>query len=287
MPRILASVADVRKWRRSLAPSTTVGFVPTMGALHDGHLGLAQVASEHCDVVLASIFVNPSQFENKEDLIKYPRTLDGDVALLSRKNVAMVFAPEVEEMYPATQERVVTLNVDGANALAEGSKRPGFFNAVATVVARLLNIVQPHKAFFGQKDAQQCATIRQMVRDLDVPVEIVIGPTRREPDGLAMSSRNVRITKEDRRYAKVIFQALSAGEFAIRAGERSPEAVRRIVCDVLATEPRFKVEYVSVASAISMKEVTGALPADHVPQSICISTAGILGPVRLIDNVLV
>lgn len=255
------------------------GFVPTMGALHEGHLSLVRLARERCPRVGASIFVNPTQFNDKKDLERYPRTLERDMDMLRGAGCDVVFAPEPGEVYP--DGFATAIDVGPVTRPLEGAMRPGHFNGVAVVVTKLLNIVQPTHAVFGQKDAQQLAVIRRLVRDLDLPVEVIAGPTLREADGLAMSSRNALLTAEDRAAAPVVWRALSAAREAYAVGERDAAALRTRMSAVLQAEGRAAPEYVSVADPTTLAELQrigagGAL----------VSLAVRFGAVRLIDNVV-
>jgi len=250
-----------------------------MGFLHEGHLSLVQRAKAECGAVAVSIFVNPTQFGPGEDLARYPRDLDRDLRLLANVGADLVFIPPVEEIYPPDFNTYVT--VEGVTERLEGGVRPGHFRGVATVVCKLLNIAGANKAFFGQKDAQQSVVIRQMGRDLAIPTEIVIVPTVRESDGLAMSSRNVYLSLDDRRAAGVLFRALCAAEKRYGAGERDAEAVREIVRATLTSEPRGTPDYISCADPHTLAELDvigerGAL----------LSLAVRFGKTRLLDNVL-
>jgi len=274
---LLTTIAALRAWR---ARSGTVGLVPTMGALHDGHLALVAAATTECDRAVASVFVNPSQFDDPADLARYPRDLERDRALLEAAGCHALFAPAVAEVYPAGFDTWVE---PGAVAVPnEGAHRPGHFRGVATVVLKLLNMVQPERAYFGQKDAQQLAVIRAMVRDLDVPVAIVPSPTVREPDGLAMSSRNARLSPSERRAARAVPRALLAARAAHRAGVRDVAALRRAAFDVLADEPQVvAAEYVSIADGATMAEI-----AERPEAGAVVSLAVRLGATRLIDNIV-
>jgi len=233
------AIAGVRAWRRQVA---NVGLVPTMGALHDGHLALVRRARAECDNVAVSIFVNPKQFGPTEDLERYPRPLERDLQLLREQNVDLVFLPTVEEMYPPGGETAV---VPGALARRlEGHSRPGHFRGVATVVTKLLSIVSPDRAYFGEKDGQQLRVIQALVRDLCLPVEIVPVPTVREPDGLALSSRNVYLSPEGRRAATVLWRALRAAEASWRSGERRGRRLRDTMQATINAEPLATADYV-------------------------------------------
>ena len=255
-----------------------VGLVPTMGYLHEGHLSLVRRAREECDHVIVSIFVNPTQFGPKEDLSKYPRDIDRDLRLLDPLGVDLVWMPTSEIMYPPGFQTWV--DVETITHPLEGSMRPGHFRGVTTVVAKLFNAVQPHKAYFGQKDAQQAAVIRQMRRDLSYPIEIVVCPIVREPDGLAMSSRNVYLDPQQRKAAPVLYRSLSAAKEAYEDGVRDAETLRQIMKDVLAAEPLAEVQYVSCADYDTLEEL------DTVTGKALLSMAVFIGKTRLIDNVV-
>jgi pantoate--beta-alanine ligase len=272
--RVEPRIAGVRAWRRGLS---SVGFVPTMGALHEGHLALVRRARAECEHVAASIFVNPTQFGPHEDLDRYPRPLERDLALLRAERVDLVFLPSVEEMYPPGSDTVV---VPGAIARRlEGRTRPGHFRGVATVVTKLLNIVQPDRAYFGEKDGQQLRVVQALVRDLCLPVEIVPVPTVREPDGLALSSRNVYLTPEQRRAATMLSRALQAARERWQAGERRGAALRRAMQAVIDAEPLATADYVSVADPQTLRELR------YATGDAFISLAVRIGGVHLIDNV--
>ena len=267
------TLADLRSTRLSF--SGTVGLVPTMGYLHEGHLSLIRRAREECEHVFVSIFVNPTQFGPKEDLAKYPRDLERDVRLIEAYT-DVVWTPSAETMYPQGYQTWV--EVEAMTKPLEGAMRPGHFRGVTTVVAKLFNAVQPHKAYFGQKDAQQVAVIRQMVRDLNFPLEIVVCPTSREPDGLAMSSRNVYLDPEQRKAATVLFRALSAAKEVYEKGERDAEKVRGKMKEVLAGEPLAEPQYVSCADYDTLAEL------DEIKGKALLSMAVYFGKTRLIDN---
>jgi pantoate--beta-alanine ligase len=259
------------------AAGRTIGFVPTMGYLHNGHASLARAAVEACDLVVMSIFVNPLQFGAGEDLAAYPRDLDRDLALAEAAGVGLVFAPPVEEMYPA---RIRTsVSVAGVSAPLEGASRPGHFDGVATVVAKLFSIVGPCRAFFGEKDFQQLAVVRRMATDLSMPVDVVGCPTVREPDGLAMSSRNVYLSPEERAQAPTVHRALQAGGAAISGGERSAARVQEVMAAVMAEAPLGRVDYLAVVDAATF-EVPEPLAGD-----LRLLAAVRFGRARLIDNV--
>ncbi len=259
--------------------SGSVGLVPTMGYLHEGHLSLVRRARADSDHLIVSSFVNPTQFGPSEDYERYPRDPHQDRRLLLREGVDVLFAPPAEEMYPEWFESHVDPG-PGAAPL-EGAHRPGHFQGVATVVLKLFNVIQPGRAYFGQKDAQQLAVIRRLVRDLDVPDEVVGLPTVGEADGLAMSSRNAYLSPEERRAATVLYRALRLAERLYNEGERDASLVRRQMLDLLATEVLAGVDYVSIADPGSMVEMTEVRPP------VLVSLAVRIGDTRLIDNVVV
>lgn len=257
----------------------TIGFVPTMGALHEGHLSLVRAARAKCDVVVVSIFVNPAQFDRREDLNSYPRDLNRDAALLADENVDYVFAPPVEEIYPPGFSTHVT--VEALTNKLEGAARPGHFRGVTTVVAVLLNIVRPDFAFFGQKDSQQAIVIKQMARDLAFDTEIVVHPIVREPSGLAMSSRNQQLTEEQKRAATVLHRALSDARSAFENGERNASRLVELVRETIAEEPLVRIDYVSINDADTLDEMKRI---DE--RAALISLAAFVGDTRLIDNIV-
>ena len=256
-----------------------IGFVPTMGFLHEGHLSLMRRARQENDAVVASIFVNPTQFGPREDLGRYPRDAEGDWRKCESAGVDILFTPSSEEMYPPGS--TVSVTVEGLSDILEGAVRPGHFRGVATVVAKLFHIVKPHRAYFGQKDFQQCAVIKGMVKGLDLDVEVVVLPTVREPDGLAMSSRNSYLDAEQRRRATVLFRSLRAGEELIRAGVREPEKVREKMRAVMQAEKGVEVDYTEVVDPETIA------PLDPVRTPAVLLIAAQVGGTRLIDNLLV
>lgn len=263
-----------RKLRRE---NKTIGFVPTMGALHEGHLRLVSEARQMCDVVIVSIFVNPTQFNDKSDLEKYPRDLTSDAAMLAEYNVDYVFAPEVAEIYPEGASTFVY--VEGLSEKLEGASRPGHFRGVATVVTILFNTIRPDFAFFGQKDAQQVAVIKQFTRDLGFETEIITVPTIREENGLAMSSRNARLTAEEHQKASIIYQGLREVKIAIRNGERIAFNLEQIVRNKIQTEPLAVIDYVAVVDNQTLE------PVEKIGENeVLIAVAVNFGNVRLIDN---
>ena len=265
---------ELRAARLSL--KGTVGLVPTMGYLHEGHLSLIRRAKAECDHVAVSIFVNPTQFGANEDLSKYPRDLERDFSLIEPLGVDLVWNPTPEIMYPTGYQTWV--EVEAMTRPLEGAMRPTHFKGVTTVVAKLFNAIQPHKAYFGQKDAQQVAVIRQMVWDLNFPLEVVVCPTMREADGLAMSSRNKYLEGEDRKAAVVLFQALNAAKEAYQGGERDAEMLRSRMKNVLEAEPRAQIQYVSCADYNTLEEL------EIIKGKALLSMAVLLGKTRLIDN---
>jgi pantoate--beta-alanine ligase len=255
------------------------GFVPTMGALHEGHLSLVRAALAACQPVMASIFVNPAQFGPSEDFQKYPRTLEVDSKKLEDAGVDYLFAPEATEIYPPGYRTWV--NVEGLSERLEGRVRPGHFRGVTTVVLKLLEIVQPRKAFFGRKDAQQARIIRQMVRDLHLDSEIVVCPIVREPDGLAMSSRNAYLNPGERRAATILFRALDAARASIARGERDALRLTAAMREMFRTEPLAEPDYVELVDAETLDPVTRL-------RGVCLALlAARIGAVRLIDNLLI
>jgi pantoate--beta-alanine ligase len=273
---VVQTVADVRRIRRESKGSW--GLVPTMGFLHAGHISLVERARQENDHVAASIFVNPAQFAPTEDLAAYPRDLERDLRLLRGAGADLVWVPPVEEVYPPGFQTYVT--VEDVTRVLEGAARPTHFRGVATVVAKLFNVFQPDRAYFGQKDAQQAVVIKQMARDLDFPLEIVVCPIVREPDGLALSSRNVYLTPEQRAAAPVLNRALRAARDAWQAGEYDGEALRGIMQGVLAAEPLARPDYVSAADPATLVELGDA------SRGVLLSMAVRIGRARLIDNIL-
>jgi pantoate--beta-alanine ligase len=271
----MSSVA--RKIRRD--QDRTIGLVPTMGALHEGHLSLVREARRMCDVVVVSVFVNPTQFGPSEDYEDYPRDLTKDTALLTDYNVDYIFAPAAEEIYPKDFSTYV--NVGGLSKLLEGASRPGHFRGVATVVAILLNTVRPDFAFFGQKDAQQAVIIKRMVRDLAFDTEIVVSPTVREDSGLAISSRNLYLDAEEQQSAAVIHRALKQAKEIYKKGERHAGKLAEIVRATIETEPRVRVDYVSVVDAETLEKLD---KLDERP--LLVAVAAYVGKTRLIDNTM-
>jgi pantoate--beta-alanine ligase len=275
--KVVETLEDLRGTLTELAHP--VGLVPTMGYLHEGHLSLVRRARQENASVVVSIYVNPTQFGPQEDLARYPRDLKRDLELLGAENTDLVWTPNDKMMYPEGYQTWVT--VEQITQPLEGAIRLGHFRGVTTVVTKLFNAVQPQRAYFGQKDAQQAVVIRQMTKDLDFPIEIVVCPIVREPDGLAMSSRNVYLSPEERRAALALSRGLFKAREAFEAGEGKAAALRKIVLDTLAAEPLANVQYVSCADPHSLRELEG-----NLKQGL-ISLAVYIGKTRLIDNVLV
>ncbi|MEB2334587.1 MAG: pantoate--beta-alanine ligase [Anaerolineaceae bacterium] len=271
--RIVSTIDETRNARLIL--DGTVGFVPTMGFLHAGHLALIRRARDECRYVIVSIFVNPAQFNPNEDLAKYPRDLKRDFRLIE-PFTDLVWTPTSEIMYPQGYQTWV--EVEALTSRLEGTARAGHFRGVTTVVAKLFNIIQPTKAYFGQKDAQQAAVVRRMVRDLNFPIDIVVCPIVREADGLALSSRNVYLNAEQRKAATVLFRSLSAAKELYEAGERDAEKLRAQMKAVLASEPLAKTQYVSCADYDTLDELTA------IKGKALLSMAVVIGKTRLIDN---
>lgn len=275
---ILATTLEELRQARSLLDAP-FGLVPTMGYLHRGHISLVERARTECVSVGVSIFVNPTQFAPTEDLDKYPRNLDADLKLLEAAGADLVWLPTPDIVYPPGFQSWVT--VDGLTSPLEGAMRPGHFRGVTTVVAKLFNAFQPQKAYFGQKDAQQAAVIRRMTRDLDFPIEVVVCPTMREADGLAMSSRNTYLNPDERQAATVLFRALSAAKAAYEAGERNADQLRALMSDTINAEPLARLQYVSCADYDTLEEL------QTVHGKALLSMAVYLGKTRLIDNFVI
>ncbi|MBI4322751.1 MAG: pantoate--beta-alanine ligase [Candidatus Omnitrophica bacterium] len=257
----------------------TLGLVPTMGALHDGHMSLIRAAHRQTQVTVVSLFVNPLQFGPKEDYARYPRDLRRDLNLAKAGGCDLIFAPDASQMYPGGFCTFV--EVEGLSDRLEGASRAGHFRGVTTVVMKLLHVVQPSVAYFGQKDYQQALLIRRMVKDLNVPVAIRLMPTVREPDGLAMSSRNAYLTSEERRHATVLYRALCAAKARIRAGERNPRRVVEAMRELLRRARAVRVEYLAVADAATLE------PLKTLRREVVVLVAARVGSTRLIDNLLV
>jgi pantoate--beta-alanine ligase len=277
--QVVTSIDAIRRLRAQMNGSR-VGFVPTMGYLHEGHLSLMRRARAENDFVIASIFVNPTQFGPNEDFERYPRDPQRDLTLLQQERTDIVFMPSAIEMYP--EGFVTDVDVGGdVTEVLEGAHRPGHFKGVCTVVLKLFNIVQPHRAYFGQKDAQQLVVIRKMARDLNLNTKVVACPTIRETGGLAMSSRNVYLSPDERRGALILFRVISLSERLHRTGERDASRLRDRLYGLIAREPLAKLDYVSIADPDTLQEL------DEIQGPALISLAVRIGETRLIDNVIV
>ena len=277
---VAETIARVRAWRdERRRAGQRVGFVPTMGALHEGHARLVEVARQRGDHVVVSIFVNPLQFDRKDDLERYPRTLDADLRVCNDRGVELVFVPAVGEMYPV--EPLCTVTVKRISYRLCGQFRPGHFDGVATVVTKLFDIVQPDVAYFGEKDAQQLAVIRRLVVDLNIPVDIAGVPTVREADGLALSSRNVRLSAEERSKAIVLYRALRHAERAIAGGERDGRAVERLAAAVIPPDASLRLEYLEIVDPVELQRV------DRIEGTVLVAGALWVGNTRLIDNLTI
>jgi pantoate--beta-alanine ligase len=277
--QIISDPEQMQRLSREIRRSgKRLGFVPTMGALHAGHISLVKAARSQCDVVAASIFVNPLQFGPNEDFAKYPRTLERDRQLLEAEHVEFLFAPSKEAMYPADRKTIVEVNE--LSEKLDGRSRPGHFKGVTTVVAKLFNIVQPDRAFFGQKDAAQVAIIRRMVRDLNMEVEIVACPIIREPDGLAMSSRNAYLDPHQRKHALALSRALNRIRYLCDRGEKSAAVLIEKGKEVVSEEPGAKLDYLEIVDNNTLD------PVESVSDGALVAIAAWVGTTRLIDNLL-
>ena len=272
IPEARAARRDARSGRKRL------GLVPTMGALHEGHLSLVRAAKAQCDAVAVSIFVNPTQFGPTEDLSKYPRQFDRDCQLLEKEGIDILFAPSVDEIYPHGQ--VTWVLVEGLSEKFDGRSRPGHFRGVATIVAKLFNIIEPEAAFFGQKDAAQLAVIRRMVEDLNFPVEIVACPIVRESDGLAMSSRNAYLNRDERGRALVLRRSLEQVQQEFQAGERIAAKLISAAKEVFAREPQVVLDYFEIVDPDTLD------PVERISQKTLVAVAAYVGSTRLIDNLV-
>ena len=275
---IAETIIEVRQqvaaWRKE---GLTIGLVPTMGALHEGHVSLVRESVKECDRTVASVFVNPTQFAAGEDLDKYPRTFERDVELLEQNGCDMVFYPAVEEMYPAGFGAEIQITTDMIHQLC-GASRPTHFKGVCTVVGKLFNIVTPDKGFFGEKDAQQLAILKKMVRDLNFPLEVVGCPTIREADGLAKSSRNSYLSPEERAAAVILYKTMQAAKEKLESGMTDAEEVKKFMTDMIQTEPLAKIDYIQVVDGIDLIPVKEVSPGDLVALAVY------FGSTRLIDN---
>jgi pantoate--beta-alanine ligase len=289
--KILTTIDEMRTASRAARRTgKRLGFVPTMGALHEGHLSLARAARASCDVVVASIFINPTQFGPNEDLAKYPRSFERDRELLEREGVDFLFAPTVEEMYPTASDRAADrsvrpttltwVTVEELSAKLDSRSRPGHFRGVTTIVAKLFHIVEPNVAFFGQKDAAQVAIIRRMVSDLNLPIELAVCPIVREPDGLAMSSRNAYLDPAQRRQALVLYRSLLRIRQVAESGEQSAASLIAAAREVFAQEKSVRLDYVEVVDPETLN------PVEDISSGALAAVAAYVGTTRLIDNIL-
>src|SRR5208337_4712738 len=277
--KICAGITDARAaCLAARAGHKRLGLVPTMGALHEGHLSLARAGKAQCDAVAVSIFVNPTQFGPTEDLSRYPRPFDRDCELLEKEGVEILFAPPVEEIYPRSNDAVTWVHVEGLSEKLDGRSRPGHFRGVTTIVAKLFHIVGPDAAYFGQKDAAQLTVIRRMVRDLNFPVEIVACPIVREPDGLAMSSRNAYLNQEERGRALVLQRSLQRTLQEFRVGERIAARLISAAKEVFASEPQVVLDYFEIVDPDTLD------PVERISQKTLVAVAAYVGTTRLIDN---
>jgi pantoate--beta-alanine ligase len=278
--KTITAIADMQALAESFRrDGKRIGFVPTMGFLHEGHLSLMRRARQECDVAAASIFVNPTQFGPNEDLDRYPRDIEGDRRKCESAGVDLLFMPEAKAMYRAQPS--VFVIVEGVSDILEGAIRPGHFRGVATVVSKLFNIMKPHRAYFGQKDFQQCVVIKRMVEELNLGVEVVVLPTVREADGLAMSSRNSYLTPEERRAATVLYRALTSARDLYLAGAGEPEKLKNKARAVLQTEPGVTIDYIEIADPETLA------PLAEARGTMVMLLAARLGRTRLIDNLLI
>jgi pantoate--beta-alanine ligase len=278
--RIVSSAEQMTALSREIRRSgKRLGFVPTMGALHAGHISLVRAARSQCDVVVASIFVNPTQFGPNEDFSKYPRTFDKDSALLESEKTDLIFAPNTEDMYPKDSSSWVT--VEGISDKLDGRSRPGHFRGVTTVVSKLFNIVQPDLAFFGQKDAAQVAVIRKMVRDLNFDVRVIVAPIVRDPDGLALSSRNVYLNPEQRKQATVLYRSLTRVQALADEGEDDAAKLIAIGKAVIAEEPAVRLDYFEIVNWETLDTISS------MSKGALVAVAAFVGQTRLIDNLIV
>lgn len=274
--KVIKTIKEMRKFRQSL--SRSIGFVPTMGYLHAGHLSLVKLAKKENDYIIVSIFVNPKQFGPNEDFQKYPRDTDRDLRMLKKEKVDVVFLPDISELYPAGFETYISIE-EITNRL-EGAIRPGHFKGVATVVAKLFNIIQPARAYFGQKDAQQVVVIKKMATDLNIPVDLIIGKIVRETDGLALSSRNVYLNTKERKEATIIFKSLCLAQELVKKGERNSKKIKSEMEKLINTTSG-KIDYISIADKQSLDEVK------QIDKEALVSLAVRFGKTRLIDNIFI
>ena len=279
--QVIEKISDMQSYvRKCKLDGKTIGFVPTMGYLHEGHLSLVRIARKRCDILVVSIFVNPTQFGPGEDFDKYPRDFGRDKKLCEQENVDIIFAPSVEEMYPKDSVTYVDMAGEMTKVLC-GKYRPGHFRGVMTVVSKLFNIVQPDIAVFGRKDGQQLAVIRRMVSDLNFPIEIIGGETVRESDGLAMSSRNKYLTEEQRKSAPALYKSLLLAKTMIENGETDSSKIVERMRDYISNSGDFKIQYIEIVDADTLT------PVDKIRNKVMIALAAFLGETRLIDNIVV
>ena len=280
MTVVLPTILSARQWiQAERASGHTIGLVPTMGFLHEGHLSLIRRARERCDRVTVSLFVNPIQFGPGEDYERYPKSFDRDFALLERENVDAVFYPDAKEMYPGEPVTVVSVEKLGDGLC--GASRPGHFRGVTTVVAKLFNILQPDIAFFGQKDVQQSVIVQRMVEDLNFPVEIEVRPTVREPDGLAMSSRNIYLSPAERAQATILYRSLQQAQDMVQSGTRDASLLKKKMQEMIGAVPEGRLDYVSVVDPCSLEEVR------QIDHDVLVALAVRFGKTRLIDNIII
>ena len=273
--KTISTIQEFRKWRKEISGS--IGFVPTMGAIHDGHLSLVKKSIKTCQNTIVSIYLNPTQFSPSEDLNRYPKTIDTDLKKLSYFQVDCVFLPNDSEMYPNGFSTQIQENI--LSRVLEGNSRPDFFTGVTTIVAKLFNIIEPTHVFFGEKDAQQLRIVEKIVSDLNYPIEIISCPIIREKNGLAMSSRNEYLNNAERIIAAIIQQALQEGKNLIISGERNSKIIRDKIIHTINPEKLLKIDYVSVADSKTLMEIS-----EKIKKDVLISVAVYLGEIRLIDN---
>ena len=278
--RIIRTVEVMSSWSRARhRQGQVIGLVPTMGALHDGHRALIKAARSKCDVVVVSLFVNPRQFGRGEDLVQYPRQITADAALCRRENVDVLFRPARPNVYPSNFQ--TSISVRKLSRRWEGENRPGHFEGVALIVTKLLSLVRPDRAFFGQKDFQQAVVVRRLIEDLNLGARIVVCPTVREPDGLALSSRNGYLSSIQRRAASVLYRALRAGGDAIRTGTRSGARIRKVMRQVVGQQPQARIDYLAVCDPDTLE------PLERITHRTILLGAIRVGRTRLIDNILI
>lgn len=275
---VVKNIDEMKKICRELRKEKTIGFVPTMGYLHEGHLSLVRRSKKENDITVVSIFVNPTQFGPNEDYNSYPRNLNRDASLLEKEDVDYVFVPEIEQMYP--KDYSTYINEEKLSRHLCGRSRPGHFRGVCTVVTKLFNIVKPNRAYFGQKDAQQFRVIRRMVRDLNMDVEVIECPIVREPDGLAMSSRNIYLSTEERNQALALNRSLKIAENLYRSGEKNTERMKEKIVQYLSSFDKIKIDYVEIVSEETLE------PVEKIEGKVIVAIAAWVGKARLIDNTI-